>query len=53
VWAKKEARESHFMLPGMQESVKKWTLTFSNLQRVIARAKTYGIENFLISLKSF
>jgi len=28
VWAKKETQESHLMLPGMQESVKEWTLTF-------------------------
>jgi hypothetical protein len=27
VHAKKEARESHFMLPGVLESVKEWTLT--------------------------
>jgi hypothetical protein len=27
VRAKKEARESHFMFPGVQESVKEWTLT--------------------------
>jgi len=27
-WAKKEAQESHFMLPRVQESVKEWTLTF-------------------------
>jgi hypothetical protein len=27
LWAKKEARESHFMLPGVQKSVREWTLT--------------------------
>jgi hypothetical protein len=27
VRAKYEAQESHFMLPGVQESVREWTLT--------------------------
>jgi hypothetical protein len=27
VWAKREAWESHFFLPGMQNSVREWTLT--------------------------
>jgi hypothetical protein len=27
VRAKKKAQESHFMLPGVQESVREWTLT--------------------------
>jgi len=30
VWAKKEAQESHFMLPGVQESVREWTFTLPN-----------------------
>jgi hypothetical protein len=27
VWAEREARESHFMLPRVQKSVREWTLT--------------------------
>jgi len=27
VWAKREAWESHFMLLGVQESVREWTVT--------------------------
>jgi hypothetical protein len=30
VRAKYETRESHFMLPGVQESVREWTLTLSS-----------------------
>jgi len=30
VRAKREARESHFMLPGVQESVREWTFTLPN-----------------------
>jgi hypothetical protein len=30
VWAKKEAQESHFMLPGVQKSVREWTFTLPN-----------------------
>jgi hypothetical protein len=66
VWAKYEARESHFMLLGMQESVREWTLTFPselplwdwslgglpNLQKAIVAVKTHWIEKFLISWES-
>jgi len=31
VWAKKEARESHFMSPWVQESVREWTFTHSQV----------------------
>jgi hypothetical protein len=27
VWAKREARESHLMLPRVQKNVREWTLT--------------------------
>jgi hypothetical protein len=30
VWGEKEARESHFMLTGVQENVREWTLTLSS-----------------------
>jgi hypothetical protein len=30
LWAKREAQESHFMLSGVQKSVREWTLTFPN-----------------------
>jgi hypothetical protein len=30
LWAKKEAQESHLMLPGVQKSVREWTFTLSN-----------------------
>ncbi len=63
--AKKAARESHFMLMGMQKSVKEWTFTLLselpfweleywwsfNFQRAISGVKTHGIEFFLYHWK--
>jgi len=62
VWAKREAQESHFMVPGVQKSVREWTFILprsshfgnwslgglSNFQRAIVGAKTQWIEKFLI-----
>jgi hypothetical protein len=61
------ARESLRMLPGVQESEGKWTLTLlkefnlgnwspgglPNFQKAISRAKTPWLEEFFISLESF
>jgi hypothetical protein len=53
VWTKNETQESHSMLPGVWESVKEWTFTFSselpNFYKAIARVETHWIETFLIS----
>jgi hypothetical protein len=50
------AQESHFMIPGVQKSVREWTLPlpngFLNFQRAITMVKSHWIEMFFISLKS-
>jgi len=65
--AKKEARESHFMLLGVQKSVREWTLTLPNelplwelesqwtpeSSRNDCEVKTHWIEKFFISLKIY
>ncbi len=67
VWDKREVWESHFMLPGVQKSVREWTLTLAksshfgswspsgllNFQKVIVGVKTQRIEELFISLESY
>jgi len=64
VRAKSEARESHFMLPKVWESVREWTFTllselplwefefwWTNLQITSVKVKTHWIEKLFISLE--
>jgi hypothetical protein len=62
VWAKSEARESHFMFLGVWGNEPPHSQVTShfgswspdgllNLQKMITRAKTHWIEKFLISME--
>jgi hypothetical protein len=67
VWAKNEARESHFMLLGVWENVQEWTSTLPEefplwelesqwtfeFSKKHLGVKTHWIEKFIILLESY
>ncbi len=50
--AKREAQESHLMLPGVQKNVREWTLTLPSFQRAIARSKPIRVKIYLYHWKA-